>query len=45
MKKFYSVLLAVLLATAVLVPAYAVADDNVPASTVQDKVIEGPDVE
>jgi len=45
MRKFYSVLLAVLLATAVLVPAYAVANDNAPAATVQPKGVEGPDVE
>jgi hypothetical protein len=44
MKKFYSVLLAALLATAVLAPAYAVADDGVSSSTVQPKGVEGPDV-
>jgi hypothetical protein len=45
MKKFYSVLFVALLAAAVIVPSYAMADDSVPASTVQPKGVEGPDVQ
>jgi len=45
MKKFYSVLLLALLAAAVIVPSYAVADDSVPAPVVQSKGVEGPDIQ